>query len=90
MGVFMVGYDLNSPGQKYADLGDEIKKLGAWWHHLDSTWLVTSQLIAGDIRTRLKQHLDDGDELLVIDITGANWATAGFSKPATDWLYSSV
>lgn len=90
MSVFMIGYDLNSPGQKYTDLIAEIKKLGAWWHHLDSTWLVNSHSTAGTIRTRLKQHLDDSDELLVINITGANWATAGFSKPATDWLHSNM
>ncbi|WP_209021761.1 hypothetical protein [Nocardioides sp. 503] len=38
MACLLITYDLNTPGQGYTALHDEIKSLGAWWHHLDSTW----------------------------------------------------
>jgi hypothetical protein len=40
MGTLLIGYDLDKPGQDYSNLVAEIKRLGAWWHNLDSTWLV--------------------------------------------------
>ncbi len=41
--VFAVTYDLNEPGQDYANLYESIKSVGAWWHYLDSFWLVGTQ-----------------------------------------------
>ena len=42
MATYMIGYDLNRPGQDYPALIDAIKRLGTWWHHLDSTWIVVT------------------------------------------------
>ncbi len=40
MATLMIGYDLNKT-KDYPALFQAIKGLGgAWWHHLDSTWLV--------------------------------------------------
>lgn len=90
MSTFAICYDLDSPGQDYSELHKAIKGLGAWWHHLDSTWLVTSSKAASDIRDDLKAFLDANDELLVIDITGSGWATTGFNKGTSDWLRKHV
>jgi len=92
MNTFMIGYDLNKPrGQNdYDNLHDAIKKIsGYYWHYLDSTWLVKSSKDAGGIRDYLKPYLDSGDELLVV-VLGANWASTGFDKEATDWLYANM
>eukprot|EP01133_Synstelium_polycarpum_P023115 gene23115-27715_t len=70
MATKLIAYDLNSPGQKYDDLIAAIKDLGAWWHHLDSTWLVKTTLSTSALRDSLKKHIDSGDELLVVDVTG--------------------
>ena len=48
MSTKLIAYDLNAPGQNYDDLIKAIKGLGAWWHHLDSTWLVKSDLNTSD------------------------------------------
>lgn len=41
MAAYMVGYDLHpSRGETYDELIQAIKRLGSWWHHLDSTWIV--------------------------------------------------
>lgn len=47
----MIAYDLNSPGQNYDDLIEDIKSLGPWWHHLDCTWLVKTTTAATELRT---------------------------------------
>lgn len=86
MSTKLIAYDLNAPGQNYDDLIAAIKGLGAWWHHLDSTWLVRSDLTARDIRDRLSKSLDSGDELLVVDVTDDSRAWRGFNAGASKWL----
>lgn len=86
MSTQLISYDLNAPGQKYDDLIEEIKGLGAWWHHLDSTWLVKSDLTASDIRDRLAKCLDIEDELLVVNVTGDLRAWRGFNDRGSRWL----
>ncbi|MDX6587284.1 MAG: hypothetical protein QOI31_1757 [Solirubrobacterales bacterium] len=88
MNTILIGYDLNRPGQHYDALIDGIKELGAWWHQLDSTWLVKTDLNAADVRDRLWALMDSGDEILVIDVTGRPWAANGFES--YDWLYNSL
>lgn len=86
MATKLIAYDLNKPGQNYPDLITAIKELGAWWHHLDSTWLVKTTLTALAVRDELKKHIDAGDELLVVEVTGDARAWAGFNESATKWL----
>ncbi|MGV0816765.1 hypothetical protein [Martelella sp. AMO21009] len=90
MQTYMIGYDLNKSGKNYEDLIAAIKELAnGYWHHLDSTWLINTNLNAGQIRDYLKPHLDSDDELLVIGVSG-NWATKGISASGNDWLRNSL
>ena len=90
MTTYMIGYDLNKAGKNYGDLIDEIKEIAnGYWHHLDSTWLVNTNLNAGQIRDRLKKHLDSDDELLVIAVAN-NWATYGVSDSGNKWLHKNL
>lgn len=86
MSTFMVGYDLKKPDQDYRDPIDYLKSLGTWWHYLDSTWLVVSQMSAAELRDRLKTQTGPSDELLVINVTDDAWASTGFSTEANGWL----
>lgn len=85
MAVYMVGYDLNSPGQDYSDLIAAIKSYGTWWHHLDSTWIVVTNQTAVQVRDNLLQHMDKNDEILVAAI-GAPAAWSGFIEKGSQWL----
>uniref|UniRef100_UPI003FD8692B hypothetical protein n=1 Tax=Desulfovibrio sp. TaxID=885 RepID=UPI003FD8692B len=49
---YLISYDLNAPGKNYDQLYDAIKSLGGWWHHLDSTWIVTHAGPATAIRDK--------------------------------------
>ncbi len=91
MATHLIGYDLDKPGQNYEALKSAIEELaGGWWHHLDSTWLVTSALTAKEVRDKLKPHLDANDKLLVINVGGDAYAWTGFSAKAGDWLKENL
>lgn len=65
MAIYLVGYDLKE-GEDYNSLTTELRRFEAWWHCLDSTWLIKSDLTAIQIRDRLGQHMKQGDRLLVM------------------------
>lgn len=90
MATLLIGYDLNTPGQDYSPLIARIKELGAWWHYLDSTWLVKTALTLTQVRDRLRPLIDSSDELLVLDVSSASWAGAGFPQGAYDWLRNNL
>ena len=90
MGTLLIGYDLDKPDQDYSDLIAAIKKLGAWWHHLDSTWLVKSDLTPKEARDLLAKHIGDSDELLVLTVTGRTAAWKGFSDKGSKWIKDSL
>lgn len=70
MSSYLISYDLNKSGKNYETLIAEIKKFGTWWHHLDSTWIVKSDLTAVQIRDKLSPLIDSDDELLVVHLSG--------------------
>ena len=70
MAVYIVSYDLNSPGQDYEALYDELKRPPAGWIPImDSTWLIDSAESAQSLSDRIRQHLDENDWLFVAEIT---------------------
>lgn len=87
MTIFSVSYDLNNPGQKYAALYQELQKTDHL-HHLDSNWLVSTNETAENLSSRLRKHLDDNDNLLIIKVTQPyqGW----LPKPSWDWISSRV
>lgn len=90
LATYMIGYDLNRPGQGYTALIEAIKKVGSnWWHHLDSTWIVISNKTAVDIRNSLTPYVDNSDELLVAKLSGeAAWK--GFTDKGSIWLKENL
>lgn len=87
--TYLITYDLNRPGQNYDKLYEAIKKLGTWWHCLDSTWLVISSKSAKEIRVYLKSYFDFNDSLLVIKTCGVgSWD--GFDDNCSKWLKDNL
>lgn len=89
MKPYLISYDLNAPGKNYASLHAAIKELGAWWHFLDSTWIVSHPGPATAIRDRLKRELDSNDKLLVVHLSGEG-AWVGFKPEGSDWLKQNL
>lgn len=91
MSTFLIGYDLNKKGKNYDGLIEKIKELAnGWWHHLDSTWLINSNLTCAQVRDALKPFLDSDDELLVLNISGDAWATYGMGESGNNWLRNNL
>ena len=87
MAAYLIGYDLHNSKEtdEYAKLEEAIKDFGTWWHHLDSTWVIVTELTAVQVRDKLKVHIKNGDELLVTKASReAAWA--GFSDKGSTWL----
>lgn len=86
MNTLLVAYDLSRPGQNYAELIEDLKSMPAWWHHLDSAWLIRTDLTPVEARDRFAAHLDATDELLVIEVSGRAAAWRGFSDRGSTWI----
>ena len=90
MATMLVGYDLSRPAQEYAKLFETLKSFGTWWHGLDSTWLVRTELTTVQLRDALRAFLDSNDALLVLDVSEDSAAWVGFPEPAGDWLRENL
>jgi hypothetical protein len=82
--IYAINYDLKKPGQDYADLYTAIKSFGAWWHYLESTWLVDTNLNASGIWNKVKVAIDNNDRVLIIGVTADN--SGWLPKDAWDWI----
>ena len=82
--IYAINYDLNKKGQDYSSLYESIKKLGAWWHHLDSLWLVDTTYDADEIVDAIKKHFDPNDSLLVMKLSKDRQGL--LSQQAWDWI----
>jgi len=90
MNTYLIGYDLNKTGKDYVNLIDNIKStFSYWWHHLDSTWVVKSNLSAVQIRDILGPLIDGNDELLVVRLSGEG-AWKGFNDKGSKWLKENL
>lgn len=89
MKTYIIGYDLNRPGQDYTDLITAIKTYRSWWHHLDSTWIIKTDETAEQVRDKLSAHIDNTDELLVVGSSGEG-AWTGFNEKGSTWLKDNL
>lgn len=86
MANLFISYDLNSPGQDYADLITAIKSLGNWAKVQKSLWYVNSSLTASQVRDRLVAHIDKNDSLIVVDASNNDAAWYGLTEEVSDHI----
>lgn len=82
--IYAITYDLNKPGQDYDGLYDAVKSCGAWWHYLDSFWLVDTNLSAKEIWDKLSSKIDKSDRVLIAGI--ARDYSGWLAQDAWDWV----
>jgi hypothetical protein len=90
LATILIAYDIHpAMGSVYQDLIEAIQSIGAWWHHLETVWIVRSKQTPEELRDRLKTYIGPDDQLLVLDITGcAAWA--GVSESGNNWLNQNI
>ncbi len=92
MNTFLISYDLGSPEtyNDYIKLIDHIKSYSRWAKPLKSVWLIKTSKMASEVRSEIKSVVDSNDKALVIDVTGANWASYNISKEVSDWMKNNL
>lgn len=85
----IISYDLRKPGRNYQELYEAIKRLGVWWHCLESVWIVRTDLTCAQIRDRITSYLDANDKLLVAKLQG-DWASYGLDQQCNGWLTENL
>jgi hypothetical protein len=83
--VLIVSYDLKTSGRDYSSLHNAIRSnCKAWWHYLQSTWLVDTNLDVNTFANALLPHITQQDRLLVIEVSG--FGQGWLPKEAWQWI----
>lgn len=85
----LISYDLNSSGQDYSSVIEEIKSLGNWAKVQKSYWYVNSTLTASEAYKRVWAKMDSNDSLFVVDATNNEAAWHNLSNEASDYIKST-
>lgn len=68
MKVYMITYDLNSPGQDYETLHETIQGFGAWAHYFTSVWFVYTNMNPIDMREKIQSVIDKNDTFFICSV----------------------
>jgi hypothetical protein len=91
LSTILIAYDVHPmQASAYHDLGEAIRSLGAWWHHLETVWIVRSGKTPGEIRDKLAGYINVDDQLLVADITRSRAELAGVNEAGDSWLKVNI
>jgi hypothetical protein len=92
MKTYLISYDLGVPetSADYQKVINRIKNYSSWATPLKSQWLVNSTKTAKQVRDDITPLVDSNDEILVIDVTGADWASWNIDKEVTDWMQNNM
>ncbi|MEG1256865.1 hypothetical protein [Clostridium sp.] len=83
--VYLVSYDLNTPGKNYNELYNKLKSFNSYLHPLESTWFIDTLFSAKEIFERLYPVLDSNDKLFVVKLD-TQWH-ALLAQSNYDWLH---
>lgn len=67
---YIISYDLQRPGQRYAAVEAYIKRMTSYARVLETVWIVESYKTSTTIRDELQQLVDDNDKIIVGVISG--------------------
>jgi len=82
MACFIIGCRLASPGGDYVAITEGIERLGKSWECPGSSWILSTDLCAAEIRDSLRPCLGANDQLFVAQVRGeVAWggASSGFA-----------
>lgn len=84
MSVYLVTYQLNTPGQDYDSLYDA---LDAYDHinPINTIYFIATDQGAVDVKDELKTYIGSNDALIVIDIR-EHWGMTGVGTGVGDWI----
>lgn len=83
--VYIVTFDLQNKSRNYVALVDLIKGYNYYARLGESSFLISTSQSPVEVRTKLKQELDNGDKLFIGKIT-APAAWTNMSGSVSDWI----
>lgn len=83
--VYLISYDLNTPGKNYNDLYIKLRSFNSYLHPLESTWVIDTLFSAKEIFDRLNPTIDSNDKLLIVKLD-TQWH-ALLSQSDYEWLH---
>jgi hypothetical protein len=84
MKLYQINYDLRKQ-RDYAALYERIRKYGFYCHALESSWVISTNQTAAQVRDNLAQAMDKDDGLLVTLLANeAAWQ--GLDAKIGTWL----
>jgi hypothetical protein len=87
LSTILIACDIHSTQRsEYDVLVEAIQSLGAWWHHLETVWIVRSDKTPSEIRDKLATFIGADDQIFVADITGTPAEWAGINEAGSIWL----
>ena len=86
--TIQISYDLSRPGDKYPALLAYLHRHRAT-KPLGGTWFIKTPRTAVEVRDEILELAYDEDEIVVLDVTGVEWATT-FEDVTTDWMQSEM
>ena len=86
--AYLITYGYKGSPDKYSALFDEIKKFSSWWHYITNSWIVITSDSAKEIFAKLKPHVDEDINILVIQVgtDRQGW----LPKKAWDWIKKNL
>ena len=85
MRTLLISYDLARPGDEYPRLLTYLRA-HAGTKPLGTAWVIRTPFSPRRVRDDIFELTGEGDEVLVIDVTGSPWATT-FADCTTDWMH---
>jgi hypothetical protein len=86
--TIQISYDLSRPGDEYAELLAYLQRHRAT-KPLACTWFIKTPRTAVQVRDEILRLAYDEDEIVVLDVTGVEWATT-FEDVTTDWMKAEM
>lgn len=88
MNLLLVTYELRGPNQmqRRTAIAQTISTSPAWWHHLESTWLILTNDSPEELTEQLSPHLGDSDHLLIVGVDRNITQSGLLPQHAWDWL----
>lgn len=88
MSVYLVTYDLNSPGQKHTEVLEKIKNYGSWARLSESSYAISTHETVGQVYGKFEPLIDSNDNLYVISL---HRPYTGFGKKdVNEWLQNNL
>lgn len=79
MKLFLISYDIKSVEREevYQRLYELLKGAKGWWHYLESTWILATNLSLEQWHQKVKETIEPEDSFIIVDIT---------NSPRNGWL----